>query len=54
MFTKGLINEDERHRLKVMILDSEKELEEILDRYERDGNEKVMFTQIKSLLENKK
>ena len=54
MFTKGLINEDERARLKVMILDSEKELEEILDRYEREGNEKVMFTQIKSLLENKK
>jgi hypothetical protein len=53
MFNKGIIDEDEKGRLKLMILEGERELEDILERYEKDGNEKVLFTQIKSLLQKK-
>jgi hypothetical protein len=53
MFNKGIINEDEKGRLKLMILSGEKELVEILERYEKDGNETILFTQIKSLLQKK-
>lgn len=51
MFSRGLIDEAEKGRLKLMVLSGEKELEQILERYEKDGESNILFDRIKSLLQ---
>jgi hypothetical protein len=50
MFKKGLIDEEEKGRLKEWVLSGEPVLEEILGKYEGDGNIDRLFGQIRGLL----
>ena len=52
MFKGGLIDEDEKGRLKEQVLSGERGLEEILDQYERDGDIDSLFARIRGLLES--